>query len=146
MAGSDATSMLASVPFFSGLDEKKRKNVASLGKELSFKPGDKMVDEGTTGVGFYLILDGKAEVRKGAKVLASLGKGQFFGEMSLIDKEYRSATARAKTDARLIQLTNDSLHVFAKRYRNGFTWVVVNIARMLSARLRDTNRRLMERG
>ena len=91
MAGSDAISMIASVPFFSDLNEKKRKAIAAEGRELSYKAGDKMVDEGTTGVGFYLILDGKAEVRKGNRVLATLGKGQFFGEMSLIDEQPRSA-------------------------------------------------------
>lgn len=92
MAGAPAAaSLLGTVPFFSGLDEKKRKSIASQGKELSYKAGDSIVDEGTMGVGFYLILDGKAEVRKGGRVLATLGKGQFFGEMSLIDEQPRSA-------------------------------------------------------
>ncbi len=92
MAGpSDAISMIASVPFFSGLDEKKRKAISSQGKHLSYNAGDTIVDEGTMGVGFYLIMDGKAEVRKSGKVLATLGKGQFFGEMSLIDEQPRSA-------------------------------------------------------
>ncbi len=92
MAGApDAAAMIGNVPLFAGLDGKKRKVIASQGKELSYKSGDVIVDEGSMGVGFYLILDGKAEVRKGQKVLASLGKGQFFGEMSLIDEEPRSA-------------------------------------------------------
>ena len=92
MAGaSDATALLASVPFFAGLDVKKRGALADQGKELTYKAGDSIVDEGTMGVGFYLIMDGKAEVRKGAKVLATLGRGQFFGEMSLIDEQPRSA-------------------------------------------------------
>ena len=77
--------------------------------------------------------------------IAVLDPPQFFGEMSLIDKEYRSATVRAKTDAVLLQLTNENLHIFAKNFRNGFTWVVVNIARVLSSRLRETNRRLAEK-
>jgi CRP/FNR family cyclic AMP-dependent transcriptional regulator len=92
MAGaSDAASLIGAVPFFGGLDEKKRSSIASQGKELSYKSGDTIVDEGTMGVGFYLILDGRAEVRKKGKVLASLQKGQFFGEMSLIDEQPRSA-------------------------------------------------------
>ena len=65
--------------------------------------------------------------------------------MSLIDKEYRSATVRANEGAKLLQLTNENLHVFARNYRNGFTWVVVNIARVLSTRLREVNRRLSEK-
>ena len=92
MAGSsDTVSLLATVPFFASLDEKRRKAMASNGKEQSYKQGDKIVEEGATGVGFFLILNGNAEVRKGGKVLAKLGKGQFFGEMSLIDGSPRSA-------------------------------------------------------
>ena len=89
-AGDPAT-LLATVPLFSGLDNKKRNSISTQGKVMSYKAGDNIVEEGAMGVGFYLILDGKAEVRKGAKVLANLGKGQFFGEMSLIDSEPRSA-------------------------------------------------------
>ncbi len=92
MAGApDAATLIGNVPFFGGLNDKKRRSIASQGKEISYKAGDSVVDEGTMGVGFYLILDGKAEVRKGSKVLATLGKGQFFGEMSLIDEQPRSA-------------------------------------------------------
>jgi len=87
----DAASLIGNVPFFAGLDEKRRKSIASQGKEISYKAGDKIVEEGSMGVGFYLVLDGKAEVHKGTKVLASLSKGQFFGEMSLIDEQPRSA-------------------------------------------------------
>ena len=51
-----------------------------------------------------------------------------------------------KESARLLlQLSNENLHIFARNYRNGFTWVVVNIARVLSERLREINRRYTER-
>jgi hypothetical protein len=45
----------------------------------------------------------------------------------------------------VLLLTHANLHIFAKNYRNGFTWVVVNIARELSRRLRDANKLLAER-
>jgi CRP/FNR family cyclic AMP-dependent transcriptional regulator len=83
--------MIGSVPFFSSLNPKNRKTLLAQGKEISYKAGSTIVAEGTTGVGFFLILDGKAEVRKKGKVLATLSKGQFFGEMSLIDDLPRSA-------------------------------------------------------
>jgi CRP-like cAMP-binding protein len=98
--------LLGTVPFFSGLDEKKRKSLASGGKELSFKAGDSIVREGAMGVGFYLILDGKAEVRKGGRVLATLGRGQFFGEMSLIDELPRSADVIAVSPTKCWALTS----------------------------------------
>jgi len=107
MAGaSDAASLIGNVPFFTDLDEKKRKSIASQGKEISYKAGDTIVEEGSMGVGFYLILDGKAEVRKGSKVLATLGKGQFFGEMSLIDEQPRSADVLAVSQARCWALSS----------------------------------------
>jgi CRP/FNR family transcriptional regulator, cyclic AMP receptor protein len=107
MAGApDAASMLGTVPFFSTLDEKRRKSLVSEGKEMSYKAGDTIVGEGAMGVGFYLILDGKAEVRKGTRILASLGKGQFFGEMSLIDDEPRSADVVAAAPTRCWALTS----------------------------------------
>jgi CRP-like cAMP-binding protein len=107
MAGaSDAVSLMGNVPFFAGLDEKKRKSIASQGKELSYKAGDTVVEDGSMGVGFYLILDGKVEVRKRSKVLASLGKGQFFGEMSLIDEQPRSADVVAVSPSKCWALSS----------------------------------------
>jgi CRP-like cAMP-binding protein len=83
--------MIGSVPFFSSLNSRNRKTLLAQGKEMSYKTGNTIVAEGDTGVGFFLILDGKAEVRKKGKVLATLSRGQFFGEMSLIDDLPRSA-------------------------------------------------------
>ncbi|MDE1858493.1 MAG: cyclic nucleotide-binding domain-containing protein [Thaumarchaeota archaeon] len=87
----DAAVMLANVPYFEGIDEKTRRAVAKEGKLLSYDAGKMIVGEGGSGVGFYLVIDGKVQVRKGSKVLATLEKGQFFGEMSVIDGAPRSA-------------------------------------------------------
>ncbi|MEO1171833.1 MAG: hypothetical protein AAFX94_07235, partial [Myxococcota bacterium] len=56
----------------------------------------------------------------------------------------RLFTSRRRALKTRAMLTNENLHIFAKHYRNGFTWVVVNIARVLSARLREVNKRLAE--
>lgn len=102
---SDVSSTVGSVPFFSGLDKKQLKGLVAGGRERSFKAGDKIVSEGDMGIGFYLVLDGRAEVRKGGKVLATLSKGEFFGEMSLIDEERRSADVVAVEPTRCFLLT-----------------------------------------
>jgi len=111
---SEAAAMLGSVPFFASLDGKRRKALASDGKELSYKSGDPVVGEGASGVGFYLILDGKVEVRKGDRVLATLGKGEFFGEMSLIDDQPRSADVIAVTSTRCWALSSWSFNALVK--------------------------------
>jgi CRP/FNR family cyclic AMP-dependent transcriptional regulator len=117
MAGTAGiNSMIGSVPFFGGLQEKTRKAVVSQGKEMSYKAGDSIVDEGTMGVGFYLILDGKAEVRKGGKILATLGKGQFFGEMSLIDEQPRSADVVAVAPTKCWALTSWAFSALVKSH------------------------------
>ncbi len=117
MAGSpDASFMIGSVPFFASLDDKHRKAMVSQGKELSYKAGDTIVNEGTMGVGFYMILDGKAEVRKGSKVLATLSKGQFFGEMSLIDEQPRSADVVAVQPTKCWAITSWAFSALVKTH------------------------------
>jgi CRP-like cAMP-binding protein len=110
----DAGSMIGSVPFFSGLSARDRKKLLAQGKEMSYKTGDTIVAEGTTGVGFFLILDGKAEVRKKGKVLATLSKGQFFGEMSLIDDLPRSADVVALQPVKCWAITSWSFAALIK--------------------------------
>jgi CRP/FNR family transcriptional regulator, cyclic AMP receptor protein len=117
MAGvSLAASMIGSVPFFSSLDEKRRKALAAQGKELSYAAGDAIVNEGKLGVGFYLILDGKAEVRKGSKVLATLSKGQYFGEMSLVDEKPRTADVVAVEPTKCWAMTSWAFAALVKNH------------------------------
>ena len=123
--------------------------LASLSQAKEFDAGEVVFAEGEEGDALYVIVDGEVEVVRhedGAeKVLTTLGPPEFFGEMSVIDKERRSATVRAKQPTRLLRLTVDNLMTFRKAYRDGFTFIVINIARVLSRRLRDTNAQLSSR-
>ena len=56
-----------------------------------FEAGKKILQQGERGLAFLLILDGSVEINKDGKRLAKLGKGQFFGEMTVIDDQPRSA-------------------------------------------------------
>jgi CRP/FNR family transcriptional regulator, cyclic AMP receptor protein len=106
MANSGISSALSKVPFFSGLDDKFLKVIAQTGKELSYKPGTMIVKQGEMGIGFYLVLDGQVEVSKAGKVLAKLSRGEFFGEMSLIDDQPRSADVVASAPTRCFALSS----------------------------------------
>ncbi|MEW5853880.1 MAG: cyclic nucleotide-binding domain-containing protein [Myxococcota bacterium] len=124
--------------------------LAELSVMRRYKGGEVVFEKGDVGDSLFMVVEGDVEVllRDGSgepKVLATLGIHDFFGEMSLIDKEYRSATVRAKSDCALLLLTHENLHAFSKAFREGFTWITVNIARVLSQRLRETNRRLAEK-
>jgi len=80
--------------------------VAKMGKEMRFAAGDDVTTEGKTGVGFHLILDGRARVSVAGAEKATLGPGQYFGEMSLLDSEPRSATVTAITELRTFSMAS----------------------------------------
>ncbi len=142
--------ILAESPLFENLLPKELSMLADLFSAREYNSGDLVFSEGDIGESLYVIAEGSVDVvrknRAGQEhTIATLSAPLFFGEMSLIDKEYRSASIRSKGNTILLELSNANLHTFAKAYRNGFTWVVVNIARVLSKRLRDVNRRLTEK-
>ncbi len=147
----DKVSILSGSPLFEMLSNEELDYVADLSRPKTVSAGQVIFEEGELGDAVYVIANGEAEVVRrdaGGKAvtIATLGQGQFFGEMSLIDKEYRSATVKAKTDCTLLHLTAENLTTFRKQHRDGFTFVIINIARMLSARLREANTRLATRG
>lgn len=125
--------------------------LSGLSHRKKYEPGEIVFNEGDIGDALYVIENGEVDIiRKGKDgrehVLARVKEPEFFGEMSLIDKEYRSATVKAVTSAEMLVLTSENLRSFARVYRNGFTLLTINIARALSFRLREANRKLIEYG
>ncbi|RLB59108.1 MAG: cyclic nucleotide-binding domain-containing protein [Deltaproteobacteria bacterium] len=124
--------------------------LAELTQQKKYTEGEVVFEQGDVGDSLYLLVEGVVEVLQkrsdgSEQLITELQAPEFFGEMSLIDKEYRSATIRAKSEAIMLCLTNENLHSFARVYKNGFTLVVINIARVLSARLRETNLKLLKK-
>jgi len=96
--------MLGSVGLFEGLSKKELSQIHKQAREGEFQPDEVIVNEGDTGVGFHLILSGRARVLAGKKSLANLGPGDFFGELSLIDRGPRTATVVAQTKLKTLSL------------------------------------------
>lgn len=146
----DKLAVLSGSPLFEMLSNQELEYVADLSRPRRVGAGQIIFEEGELGDSVYVIASGEVEIlRRDAggeqKVIAVLGLQQFFGEMSLIDKEYRSATVRARGECDLLHLTAENLTTFRKHHRDGFTFVIINIARMISARLREANTRLAAR-
>ena len=97
--------LLKTVPLFEGLSKRELDSVYRTGKEITFGPGHDIVEEGATGIGFHLLLDGEVDVVVGGKKRARLGRGDYFGEMSLLDGGPRSATVKTATEVRTLALT-----------------------------------------
>ena len=74
-------------------------------KDIDHRAGTVIAREGEPGVGLFVIVDGEAEVTIGGKKKATLGPGEFFGEIALLDGGPRTATVTAITDVKLLGLT-----------------------------------------
>jgi CRP/FNR family transcriptional regulator len=102
--------ILSKVELFSELPTKDLTRLAKLTVARQFKKGELIVKEGETAIAFYIVSKGKVEVVKGAgskkeTVLATMGPGNFFGEMALFDNHPRSASVRAVEDTEVLVLT-----------------------------------------
>ncbi|MFO0600962.1 MAG: cyclic nucleotide-binding domain-containing protein [Myxococcaceae bacterium] len=142
LVAAERVALIASSPLFEMLSNAELEGVASLLSPRTLKAGDTIFTEGALGDGLYVVESGEVEVSASSKqgVLATLGTGECFGEMALVDKDYRSATVRARTDVALLHLSPESLAQFRKTHKDGFGFLVMNIARLLSVRLRAANR------
>jgi len=97
MAGAPVES-LRRVPLFADLDDDELAQVALLFKERRFTAGETVVKEGADGAAFFLIESGEASVAVRGSERASLGPGDHFGEIALVDEGVRSATIAATSD------------------------------------------------
>jgi CRP-like cAMP-binding protein len=96
---------LRSVQLFSTLEEKDLEQLATQMHERRFAEGADVTTEGSTGAGFFVIAAGNAEVLVGGEHRATLGPGDHFGEIALIDDGVRSASIVAATDLLCYGLT-----------------------------------------
>ena len=102
--GTSSTELFGSIPLFKGLEEQELKALANQSKEMAFRGGETIVKQGDAGLGFYVIADGEAVVKRGKRTVAKLGRGSFFGEMSLFDDQPRSADVVATEPTRCLVL------------------------------------------
>lgn len=96
MTGIEET--LGRVPMFSQLSKRELKSLASTMKQVAYKPGDVIAEEGEQGLGFFVIADGTATVEASGDRRSTLKAGDFFGEIALIDGGSRSAQVTAESD------------------------------------------------
>ncbi len=89
---------LASVDLFAGVSKRGRQAIASSMRMVQHTKGQEVTATGRQGIGFHLILDGTADVLLRGKKVNSLGPGDYFGEISVVDGKPRSAVIRATSD------------------------------------------------
>lgn len=104
MASDRKLEHLANVRMFSSLNRKELALVARAADIVTVKDGSDIVTEGKTGHEFFLILEGQAVVKRGGRKVATLGPGNYFGELALLDRGPRSATIVADGDMKVAVL------------------------------------------
>jgi CRP/FNR family transcriptional regulator, cyclic AMP receptor protein len=101
-----AVDLLQRVPLFSDLDRKELERIAASMKERTFRAGDTVTAEGSSGVGFFVIESGSAVVTIGGEERRRLGAGDYFGEVALLNESARTATITAESDLKCYGLTS----------------------------------------
>jgi CRP-like cAMP-binding protein len=129
----DSADSLSRVPLFAQLDKKHLKRLESRMQARTFPEGHVIAEEGQSGVGFFLIDDGNATVSVRGEERRSLGPGEWFGEMALIDEGPRSATVVAATDLRCRGLSAWEFRPFIQEHPE----VAWSLLQALVGRLRD---------
>jgi CRP/FNR family transcriptional regulator, cyclic AMP receptor protein len=100
-----STEMIARVPLFSGLERRDLERVADSFKERNYAAGDTIAEEGSGGAGFFVIAEGNAKVTVQGQERATLGPGDYFGEIALLDEGARTATVKAETPMKTYAMT-----------------------------------------
>ncbi len=147
---SDKKGFLKRLDMFNGLSDEELSKVAELCTEVSYKAGDTILNIKDTADDFYLIRNGTVQIitnpdiletkpELADSVLVTLGEGQSFGEMGLVDRGARSATVRAASDTDVYVINCDKfLELCHQDTHLGFL-VMRNIAADLSFKLRYRN-------
>jgi signal transduction histidine kinase len=139
---------LSVIKLFEGLDREDIAHIAQDLHAIKITAGKSVICEHEHGDCLYIILSGKVEISKeltenDESLMASLKvlePGDFFGEMSLLDNQPRSANAIAQTDAQLLLLPKEKFFQLSVSHPT----VMFNLIRTLSWRLRDTNQRFID--
>jgi CRP/FNR family transcriptional regulator, cyclic AMP receptor protein len=113
---SDLVDSLRAVPLFANLSKKDLQGLADSMHERRFAAGDEVVVEGQGGIGFFVVLDGHARVTVHGEDRGTIGPGEYFGEMAVIDGGARSATVRAEDDVRCGAITAWSFRPFVREH------------------------------
>ncbi len=132
-------------PLLASLSEEQRASFLQIAAREEYTPGEVIFREGDFGDALYLILDGEVEISKlkhsenKDTKLAVLGPNEFFGEMTLVEPGYRSATARCLTPATLLRLSNETLKRQLEQDPKYLVLFLMSVIRVLSHRLRTTS-------
>jgi len=137
---STEAALLSDITFFQSLDDDERAVLAGQIERRRFPAGATIFRDGESGGAMYLIHRGQVELwvfdaDKTRVTLGTFGEGEFFGELSLLDAEPRSATATTTTDAEVLTIDREDLRLLFTQKPDA----ALDVLTVLGKRLRHTN-------
>jgi CRP/FNR family transcriptional regulator len=128
---------LSRVRLFSDLSGRDLRYIVDATNVVTYDEGDVIINEGDSGVGFQLILEGEAKVVRNGRTVARLGPDDFFGEMALIDQGPRTASVIAATPMTNVAIASWDFRPIVKS-RPTMAWALLV---HLAGRIRDGQKR-----
>jgi CRP-like cAMP-binding protein len=98
--------LLAACPLFRGIDEQGLAGLAEVATAVDFPAGHVIARQGEIGTGFFVVVEGLVRVVRDGDVVARLGPGEFFGELSVLDRMPRNASVAAETATTCLALAS----------------------------------------
>lgn len=129
---------LQNVPLFTGMRLDDLERLADIAWEAAVPAGTNVIRQGEEGDRLYLIVEGNVRIHTAEVDLATLGPGRYFGELSIIDGETRSASATTETDCLFLQIGREEFHALLLRHAPFAREVVLALTRDLRIARRTT--------
>jgi CRP-like cAMP-binding protein len=126
---------LKKTPIFAKSSDESLASLLKSAIQKTVQAGTKIVEKGQSGLGFYLILQGKADVMSGGKKLAEFSEGSFFGELSVIDGAPRTADVVAKVETTCLVLSQWAMRSIISTHPE----IALSMLEELAHRLRVTD-------
>jgi CRP-like cAMP-binding protein len=123
---------LGQVPLFAHCSRRELEFIASKGDEVAVPKAKTLTREGRPGDTFYVLLEGEAEVKVGNRRRRVLKAGDFFGEISMVDRGLATATVTTLTDARMFVMSHAQFRDAVK----GNDGLMVKVLMAMGERLR----------
>ena len=125
------------IRIFNGLQASEVEFILKSGTIVHFREGQTVFHEGMLGSNLFIILSGRVSIHKKKRVIAVCDVGDAFGEMAVLNRTPRSATAAAKTDVKLFTLDERQINQILDK--SVAAKLLLNVIHVLSERLEQAN-------
>ena len=129
--------------FFDGLEQEQIDSILPLMVNEAYEAGTDIIEEGGYSNKLWFILEGRAAVVKGGIILMELEEGSVFGEMEILDTEPVAATIKTLAATKVMSLSLDALGEIYDSDLKTYSFLLMNLARDLSRRLRRMDSKLV---